>query len=216
MRKGIALVLIIVGAVLFLAWLASAAPESLEALDAQGLAQVNVDKGEAVAQVEVEEPVAEPEKVNEEAIQPEAPGADPEDTVEAPAGMEGKDGVSITSELDPVETDLVEAEPEEFELPENPPDRVLPEEVEDSAAEDSVEISAESVDKIEDSLSVGDYAKGLSLLAQLPAETVDRFVELRKDGFTKEEQAEVKTILLASFEGEDLDWIVETYQKLQP
>lgn len=216
MRKGIALILIILGAILFLAWLASAAPEPLEALDAQEPAQVNVDKGEAIPQVEVEEPVAEPEKVNEEAIQPEAPETYPEDTVEAPAGMEGKDGVSITSEPDPIGTDLVEVEPEEFELPENPSEIVMPEEVEDSAAEDSVEISDESVDKIEDSLSVGDYAKGLSLLAQLPAETVDRFVELRKDGFTKEEQAEMKMILLASFEGEDLNWIVETYQKLQP
>jgi hypothetical protein len=78
------------------------------------------------------------------------------------------------------------------------------------------EIGAEEFDTIEDSLSAGDYAKGLSLLAQLPIETVDRFVELRKDGFTSEEQAEVKTILLASFEGEDLAWIVKTYKKLQP
>lgn len=78
------------------------------------------------------------------------------------------------------------------------------------------EMSAETVDQIEESLSVSDYAKGLALLAKLPVETVDRFVELRKDGFTAEEQAEVKAILLASYEGEDLEWIVEMYHKLQP
>ena len=77
-------------------------------------------------------------------------------------------------------------------------------------------ISEEAVDEIEGTLSVSDYAKGLALLAKLPAETVDRFVELRKDGFTPEEQAEVKSILLESYEGEDLEWIVEMYHKLQP
>lgn len=87
---------------------------------------------------------------------------------------------------------------------------------EDQVDQEIQEIGAEEVDEIEDSLSAGDYAKGLSLLAQLPIETVDRFVELRKDGFTREEQTEVKTILLASFEGEDLEWIVKTYKKLQP
>jgi len=89
--------------------------------------------------------------------------------------------------------------------------------VEKSQGEQEIqELGAEEVDTIEDSLSAGDYAKGLSLLAQLPIETVDRFVELRKDGFTVEEQAEVKAILQTSFEGEDLAWIVETYKKLKP
>ena len=89
--------------------------------------------------------------------------------------------------------------------------------VEKSQGEQEIqELGAEEVDTIEDSLSVGDYSKGLSLLAQLPIETVDRFVELRKDGFTVEEQTEVKAILQTSFEGEDLAWIVETYKKLKP
>lgn len=77
-------------------------------------------------------------------------------------------------------------------------------------------LTEDAVTEIEDSLSVQDYAKGLSLLAKLPVETVDRFVELRKDGFTVEEQAEVKAILLDSYEGEDLEWIVQMYHKLQP
>lgn len=198
--------LIALGAVLYIAW------QAPEASEAQEPVQANVEERQVAAQTEVEEPVI-----------------DPEGAVEEPLGIEAKDGASITSEPDPVETDLSEAEPKESELPENPLEIVMPEEIEEektiepqtisemgAEAEDIVEISAESVDQIEDSLSVGDYAKGLSLLAQLPAETVDRFVELRKDGFTKEEQAEVKMILLASFEGEDLNWIVETYQKLQP
>ncbi|BES66305.1 hypothetical protein SANA_27440 [Gottschalkiaceae bacterium SANA] len=89
--------------------------------------------------------------------------------------------------------------------------------VEQSQGEQEIqELGAEEVDTIEDSLSAGDYAKGLSLLAQLPIETVDRFVELRKEGFTVEEQAEVKAILQTSFEGEDLAWIIETYKKLKP
>jgi len=79
-----------------------------------------------------------------------------------------------------------------------------------------VAISEEVVDEIEGALSVSDYAKGLTLLAKLPVETVDRFVELRRDGFTPEEQAEVKAILLESYEGEDLEWIVEIYHKLKP
>lgn len=88
--------------------------------------------------------------------------------------------------------------------------------LESQEVQEMQEIGAEEVDAIEDSLSVGDYARGLSLLAKLPVETVDRFVALRKDGFTAEEQAEVKEILISSFEGDDLAWIVETYHKLQP
>ena len=94
-----------------------------------------------------------------------------------------------------------------------------PQRVEEETADhpETVEaISEEAVDEIEGTLSVSDYAKGLTLLAKLPVETIDRFVELRKDGFTSEEQAEVKAILLESYEGEDLEWIVEIYHKLKP
>lgn len=117
---------------------------------------------------------------------------------------------------------IVEAEEqtavENMSLPdgetEDEPEPLTP--LESQEEQETQEIGVEEVAAIEDSLSVGDYARGLSLLAKLPVETVDRFVALRKDGFTSEEQAEVKAILLASFEGEDLAWIMETYHKLQP
>lgn len=81
--------------------------------------------------------------------------------------------------------------------------------------DDAASLSEDAVTEMEDSLSVQDYAKGLSLLAKLPMETVDRFVELRKDGFTAEEQAEIKAILLESYQGEDLEWIVQMYHQVQ-
>lgn len=159
--------------------------------------------------------------VQEAAIVPEEKSQIVE-SVMAESGLEDKTVPTCPEEIEeelPVETKAV---------------AILSTEVENSTAEpfvDSIEevnteevdleneqqeLSAETVDEIENALSVSDYAKGLSLLAQLPVETVDRFVEMRKDGFTAEEQAEVKSILLASYEGEDLAWIVETYHKLQP
>lgn len=96
------------------------------------------------------------------------------------------------------------------------PETLLVVENESEEERETESISSETVDEIEGSLSVSDYAKGLTLLSKLPVETVDRFVELRKDGFTAEEQAEVKAILLESYEGEDLEWIVKTYHKLRP
>lgn len=124
----------------------------------------------------------------------------PEMIKEAPVVEEKNPEVPVESEIaDPTALDPQRVEEETADHPE------------------TVEvISEEAVDEIEGTLSVSDYAKGLTLLAKLPAETVDRFVELRKDGFTPEEQAEVKAILLESYEGEDLEWIVEMYHKLQP
>lgn len=124
----------------------------------------------------------------------------PETIAETSAMEETRPEIPVESEIaDPIALDPQRVEEETA---------VQPEEI--------AAISEEAVDEIAGALSVSDYAKGLTLLAKLPVETVDRFVELRKDGFTPEEQAEVKAILLEAYEGEDLEWIVAMYHKLQP
>ena len=132
-----------------------------------------------------------------------------------------KNKVQVESENESVGKPLQPAVVEEKQPPvqeeqaeKQNPSISAPESLEKDQEEEGV--TAETVKAIEGSLSAADYARGLSLLAQLPIETVDRFVELRKEGFTKEEQLEIKEILLASFEGEDLDWILATYHKLKP
>ncbi len=184
----------------------------------------------------MEEPMTEETEIQEpeavETVTPEERPAQPEevDVQEAPAEPDSvceEEGREETEPVVPTRQETIEeaaaVEETRPEIPVEPEiaDQIVPDSqpVEEEATEEpeTVEaISEEAVDEIEGALSVSDYAKGLTLLAKLPVETVDRFVELRKDGFTPEEQAEVKTILLESYEGEDLEWIVEIYHKLKP
>ena len=203
-----------------------------------------IDPQSEVPVVVTEEMVADDAKMQEsvaaEVIESEK---EPEETADKPeiketvlesSIVETEESEAQENEGTEVQEPAVPMRPETIEEPPSIQEQVtessvdiqepVPKELEEVALEEEIQttegeteaISAEAVDEIEGSLSVGDYAKGLALLAKLPAETVDRFVELRKDGFTPEEQAEVKAILLESYEGEDLEWIVEIYHKLKP
>jgi type IV secretory pathway VirB10-like protein len=164
--------------------------------------QTPLDKEEQADQepeeMEVEE--TEADQVHEpDQAAPERPQVivEPEEAIQEPEERQDSEAVAaVDPQVEPEVADVIEGEA--------------------SKLEDQEAMSSDEVDAMEEALSASDYARGLTLLAQLPVETVDRFVELRKDGFTAEEQAEIKTILLATYEGEDLDWIVEVYHKLQP
>ena len=134
--------------------------------------------------------------------------------VEADQDQGKSENESVGKPLQPAVVEEKQPPVQEEQAEKQNPSISAPESLEKDQEEEGV--TAETVKAIEGSLSAADYARGLSLLAQLPIETVDRFVELRKEGFTKEEQLEIKEILLASFEGEDLDWILATYHKLKP
>jgi|GEM_PF-3270178 len=204
-----------------------------EPIDPQSEVPVVVTEEMVADDAEMQESVAaevvEPEKAPEET----ADKTEIEETVLESSIVETEERETPEKEETEVQESAVPTRPETIEEPPSIQDLVTEssveiqepvlKELEEVAVEEEIQtteeieaISAEAVDEIEGSLSVGDYAKGLALLAKLPAETVDRFVELRKDGFTPEEQAEVKAILLESYEGEDLEWIVEIYHKLKP